>query len=41
MNQSDFWLGVLTFMMFVAGLVLFIREIRHRSMMRKCWENRP
>jgi hypothetical protein len=41
MSASDLWAATLSVAMFVAGVVLFVRDLRDRSRMRKEWEQRP
>jgi len=41
MSVSDLWAASLAVAMFLAGIVLFVRDVRDRSRMRKDWEQRP
>jgi hypothetical protein len=41
MSVSDLWIASLSATMFMAGIVLFVREVRDRSKMRKEWGHRP
>jgi hypothetical protein len=41
MNGSDLWAASIVVAMFLAGIVLFVRDARNRSRMRRDWEQRP
>ena len=41
MSVSDLWAATLSVTMFMAGIILFVREVRSRSRMRRDWEQRP